>query len=335
MRTNQKILIIRFSSIGDIVLTSPIVRCLKLQTGAIVHFVCKTPFRTVVENNPYIDRVYSFQNSLREIQEILKNEHYDTIIDLHKNLRSTKLKLFLGKPSYTFDKINIEKWLMVNLKMDHLPKTHIVNRYFQAVKHFNIQNDHQGLDYFIPDEDKVEIENILKSKSKLYIAFAIGAAHATKRLPKNKILEILHQIQQPVILLGGKGEQEIGQELQSKAQSVYSFCGKLNLNQSASVVQQAACVITHDTGMMHIAAAFQQKIISVWGNTIPEFGMYPYLKKDHSDTRNSIVQVKNLRCRPCSKIGHASCPKKHFDCMNKIDVQQIAQQVKFFLSSNN
>ena len=113
--------------------------------------------------------------------------------------------------------------------------------------------------------------------------------------------------------------------LSDKAQGkVYNACGRFSINQSASLVQQARVVITPDTGLMHIAAAFKKKIISVWGNTIPEFGMFPYLP----DKDSRIIQVEGLSCRPCSKIGYSSCPKKHFRCMNDIDEKQLAELAK-------
>jgi ADP-heptose:LPS heptosyltransferase len=157
------------------------------------------------------------------------------------------------------------------------------------------------------------IQNSPKNTPPQYIAFVIGAAHATKRLPTEKIVEICNQIKLPVLLLGGKEDMENGQLIENQTTGkVINLCGKLNLNQSASVVRQATKVVTHDTGLMHIAAAFRKDIISVWGNTIPEFGMTPYLPSEGS----KIFEVSSLKCRPCSKIGFDKCPKGHFRCMN-------------------
>ena len=137
---------------------------------------------------------------------------------------------------------------------------------------------------------------------------------STKRLPVKKIISICKKISQPIVLLGGK--QDISREYRianAVGDKVFNACGKYSLNESAAFVKHAAKIITHcDTGLMHIAAAFKKEIISVWGNTIPEFGMSPYL----SDPNSKIVQVKNLSCRPCSKLGFEKCPKGHFKCMN-------------------
>lgn len=328
----MKILIIRFSSIGDIVLTSPVVRCLKKQIQAEIHYLTKKSFGSIVRSNPYIDKVFSFEKDIAEVINDLTSEQYDCVIDLHKNLRSFRVRQALGIKTYSFNKLNIEKWMMVNLKLNWLPNKHIVDRNLATVVPLNIVNDGAGLDYFIPEKDEVSISDIGREydfsiPNSQYIAFVIGAAHATKRLPVEKIIDICNNIQLSVILLGGKDDFDNGELIASKSTGyALNLCGKLNLNQSASIVKQAHKVITHDTGLMHIAAAFRKNIISVWGNTIPEFGMYPYLPKTSQSDKsmNEVVEVKGLSCRPCSKIGYDKCPKSHFKCMQMIDIEAVA-----------
>ncbi len=327
----MKILIIRFSSIGDIVLTTPVIRCLKKQTGAKIHYLTKKNFEKILTSNPYVDKVFSIEKDISEVITDLKSMDYDYVIDLHKNLRSLQVKKALGTQSYSFNKLNIEKWLMVNLKINRLPHTHIVDRNLETVAPLGIKNDGVGLDYFIPKEDEIDLHELSKKFNFLiayskYIAIVIGAAHATKRLPVEKIIDICNGLDLPIILLGGKEDFENGEIISTKSTGyVLNLCSKLNLNQSASVVKQAKVVITHDTGLMHIAAAFRKKIISVWGNTIPEFGMYPYYPTASKEDifKNEIVEVKGLSCRPCSKIGYDKCPKGHFKCMQMIDTDGV------------
>lgn len=322
----KKILIIRFSSIGDIVLTTPVVRVLKQQLGAEIHYLTKASFKSVLEANPYIDTLICIQKEVHEVMRQLKSNQYDLIIDLHKNLRSLRVKNALGVKSYAFDKINVQKWLMVNFKFNRLPEFHIVDRYLATTTSLGVQNDGKGLDYFIPKKDEVDLGTALPTSHKNYIAFVIGAALATKRLPNHKIIAICKAINQPIILLGGPAEKATGAIIAEDAGAhVINCCGGFNLNQSASLVQQAEVVISHDTGLMHIAAAFRKRIISIWGNTIPEFGMYPYYGS--GEDLNTTVEVSNLACRPCSKIGYASCPKGHFKCMEEIDVARIAHLI--------
>lgn len=331
----MKILIIRFSSIGDIVLTTPVVRCLKQQTGAEIHYLTKKSFEKIVSSNPYIDHVFSIEKNISEVLTALKSMNYDYVIDLHKNLRSFQIKKALKTKSFSFNKLNIEKWLMVNLKINILPATHIVDRYLKTVESLGVKNDGQGLDYFIPKHDEIDVATIDPKLKQPYIAFVIGAAHATKRLPVEKIIAICDKINYPIVLLGGKEDSLNGASIASKSKSyVIDLCGKLNLNQSASVVKQAHKIITHDTGLMHIAAAFQKDIVVIWGNTLPEFGMYPYLSKNVEKAHWAkfkldahFFEVKDLSCRPCSKIGYNQCPKGHFKCMNDINIEGIISAI--------
>lgn len=327
----MKVLIIRFSSIGDIVLTTPVIRALKQQLGAEVHFLTKANFETVLAANPYIDQLITIKKDVKEVLSYLEEASYDVVIDLHKNLRSLQVKRALKAKVYAFDKINWQKWLVVNFKINRLPDIHIVDRYLDTGLPLGLKNDGEGLDYFIAPEDEVDLNDFFEDyplneagNTPKYVAFVIGAAHATKRLPPTRIIEICKKITWPVVLLGGPDEHDVGQYIAVESgEHVINSCGKLRLNQSASMVRQAHKVITHDTGLMHIAAAFRKDIISVWGNTIPEFGMYPYLPEGEGSS--TIFEVKGLSCRPCSKIGYEQCPKRHFKCMNQIAAEAVAE----------
>lgn len=317
----MKILVIRFSSIGDIVLTTPIVRCLKKQIpNAKIHFLTKAGFVSLVENNPHVSKIYSIKDKVAEVSEALKKENYDFVIDLHHNLRSAQVKRVAGSKSFSFNKLNIEKWLLVNLKINKLPNVHIVDRYFETIKTLNVLNDNEGLDFFIPDKDLVDVASVFKLNANTYRALVVGGSYYTKQIPINKLQEICRLSDKPIIVLGSKEDAPIGLQLEKEfVDKVFSACGKFNINQSASIVKQADKVISSDTGLMHIAAAFKKDIFSIWGNTIPEFGMYPYLPGKNS----KILEVKNLSCRPCSKLGYSKCPKGHFKCMNEINVKEI------------
>ncbi|OQX98124.1 MAG: glycosyl transferase [Bacteroidetes bacterium 4572_128] len=323
----KKFLIIRFSSIGDIVLTTPVIRYLKTQiSNSEVHFLTKKSFFPVLENNIYVDKFHLFDKNLFEIIKILKKENFDYIIDLHNNLRSTILKKFLKKKSFSFEKLNLKKYLLVNFKINKMPNLHIVDRYVKTLQKFDIQIDKKGLDYFIGKKNEVNLSDYFDNFPKKYIAFVIGAKHKTKQLTTEKIISICEKIDFPIVLIGGKEEKEKSKKIISSIRNneIFNTCGDFNINQSASIIEKSALVITHDTGLMHIAAAFHKKIISIWGNTVIDFGMYPYLP----DKNSKIIEVKNLKCRPCSKIGFKECPKKHFFCIKKIDENQIANFAK-------
>jgi ADP-heptose:LPS heptosyltransferase len=313
-----KVLVIRFSSIGDIVLTTPVVRCLKTQVSGIeVHFLTKKSFQNILSNNPYIDKIHLLEDRLSKTVDLLKEEKFDYIIDLHHNLRTRLLKLQLGVEARSFDKLNIQKFLLVNFKINTLPKKHIVERYLETVSFLGVRNDDRGLDYFFSKEH--DISTLLPATHQDYIGLVIGAQHATKRLPTEKLIDLCKAIQQPIVLLGGKEDAERAEEiLKATGNYVYNGCGRYSLDESAFIVKHANKIISHDTGLMHIAAAFDKPIVSVWGNTVPEFGMYPYRVTQHK-----VAEVKGLPCRPCSKIGYKKCPRGHFRCMNDQDVSNL------------
>jgi len=329
-----KFLVIRFSSIGDIVLTSPVVRCLKQQVpDAEVHFLVKDKFHSIVQHNPYIDKVHVLAHSWELMIEELKTEDYDYIIDLHHNVKTLRVKKALSAGSagklkaFSFYKLNIQKYLLTALKINLLPKVHIVDRYLKTVESFGVKNDGQGLDYFIAEEEKTKLKDIPASHQAGYIACVIGAAHGTKKWPLHKWKQFCTEIKHPVILLGGPEDREAGDAIASVDDiKVYNACGKFSLNESADLVRKAKLVITHDTGLMHIAAAYKKPIISIWGNTVPAFGMTPYFGA--AMVPDVILQVQKLWCRPCSKIGYNKCPLGHFKCMEKIAVEDLLQRTR-------
>ncbi|MFP4091295.1 MAG: glycosyltransferase family 9 protein [Cyclobacteriaceae bacterium] len=327
-----KILILRFSSIGDIVLTTPVPRTLKVQLDAEVHYATMKKYQMVLSSNPYIDKLHLLEDKLSDLVKRLKAEKFDYIIDLHHNLRTLMVKQQLGVKSYSFPKLNVEKWLMTNFKINKLPNVHIVDRYMETVAPLGVKMDNLGLDYFIPEKDEVELSWLPETHRQEYVAYAIGAQYNTKKLPLERMIELCDRINKPIILLGDNNDKVAGDQLEAffrqtensapietqlnrdfnKKTIIFNACGKFNLNQSASIVRQARYVFTHDTGLMHIAAAFRKQIFCIWGNTIPMFGMYPYR------TKFTIFENNKLSCRPCSKIGYARCPKGHFKCMQDI-----------------
>lgn len=300
---------------GDIVLTTPVIRCLKKQLNAEVHLLTQKRFFCLLENNPHLHHLHAIEEGL----DNLKTEGFDLLIDLHHNLRSATVKKALGVPSKSYHKLNFQKWLLTTFKINRLPKQHIVDRYLETVSHLGVKNDCAGLDFFISPSLQLPANFILPKK---YVALVIGGQHATKLLPLHKLQEVCQRITDQIVLVGGPEDEPQGAVIAKTHSHVLNSCGVLTIQQSAYVLQHSERVITHDTGMMHIAAALQKKIVSIWGNTVPEFGMYPYVAND----QYQILEVKNLSCRPCSKIGYKKCPKGHFKCMNEIDLSLLSSK---------
>ncbi len=321
----MKVLVIRFSSIGDIILTSPVLRCLKQQVPDVeIHFLTKDIYASLLDHSPYVDRVHRMGDNLGEVVRDLKKEKFDLVVDLHHNTRTWRVKTALGAPAKSFPKLNWEKWLLVNLKKDRLPRIHIVDRYLSTVAHLGVKNDGQGLDLFIAPEREVRPDTLPASHRNGYTALCIGAGHFTKRLPQHKLLELAEQLKGPLVIIGGPGDTTLGRAISNAVGArAFDATGKFDLMGSASLIRQATNVIAHDSGAMHVASAFRKNLVSVWGNTVPEFGMGPYIPQ--YPERAHISEVKGLSCRPCSKIGFNQCPRGHFRCMEKQDLVQIAK----------
>lgn len=303
----MKVLIIRYSSIGDILVTTPIIRCVKNQLKAEVHYLCKKNFHFVLESNPFIDKFHFKQPSITKTLSILKQEKFDLIIDLQKSIQSRILCLRSGIQYINYNKLNFEKWIYVNLKIDKLPEVHLVERYFDALKTLGVLNDENGLDFFYKT---IEIENLPLN----YNVIALGAAHRTKRIPIQKTIEIISKTSEKIILVGGQDVFEEGEEIANSYRGKFiNFCGKTSFNETAIILEHANEIYTGDTGVMHLAAALKKSVIVLWGNTTPKFGMYPYYGKNN--LVNYVSKEVELPCRPCSKLGYDKCPKGHFKCM--------------------
>jgi len=319
-----KFLIVRFSSIGDIILTTPVIRHLKQQVEeSEIHYLTKSDFTSILEANPYVDHVHSLNGNMSAIIKELKIVGIDYIIDLHRNTRSARIKFGLKRMDFSVNKLNIKKWLYVNLKINRLPDLHLVDRNLDTIRSFISGKDERGLDYFIPDEYRVPLSSLPPEYQKGYIGLAVGAQHQTKKLPVESLIELCSKLSFPVIILGSEADINTGNVIKRNlpGKNILNTSGMYNIHQSASLVKQATLLITHDTGLMHIGAAFKKKIISVWGNTVPAFGMYPY----NADPLSAVFEVPDLKCRPCSKIGYQKCPKKHFRCMIDQDISGIAR----------
>lgn len=323
----MKLLVLRFSSIGDIVLTTPVLRCVKQQVpGVELHVATRDVFMDLVAPSPHVDKVHVLGNDLGDLIRRLKAERFDHIVDLHHNLRTWKVKRALGVPATSFPKLNIEKWLLVNFSRDRMPHVHIVDRYMETVKHLGVKNDGKGLELFIPKDREVDLNTLPDMHRSGYVALAIGAAHATKRLPPFKLIELAQRIEGPMVLIGGPDDQAVARMIADAVGArAFDATGKYDLLGSASLIRQARSVIAHDSGAMHVACAFHRPVVSVWGNTVPLFGMGPY-QPQHPEQAHT-VEVPGLDCRPCSKIGHDKCPKGHFNCMEKQDLGRIASLV--------
>jgi len=326
----MKILIIRYFSASDVILSTPVIRNLKVQLDAEIHYLTSIQSKDLLSANPYLEKIYYDYEGGKVISE-LQQEGYDCVVDLQKNRKSILTRLKLGVKTYAIKKLNVEKWLLVNLKINQMPDTHVVDLFMNAVKPLGVKKDLLGLDYFIQDKDKIDMDWLPVHHHKGFTAIALSANYNTRKLPKNKLIELCDKINKPVILLGQKEDFQLANEVADfftpnelseefeiqltklgKKTIVFNACGIYNIGQMASIIKMADYVFTYDSEFLQIAAAFKKDVYSIWGNTLPLFGTYPY------KTKFKIFENNKIDCRPCTTHGFKKCPKKHFKCMNDI-----------------
>ncbi len=317
----SKILIIRFSAIGDIVLASPVMRILQegLDGGAELHMVVRKRYLAVAENNPRLSKIFSFENTVQEVMEPLSLEGYDYVIDLQNNLRSNLIKKRLGSLSFTVEKKNFAKflWIKFGFRLD-IP--HVVQRYIDTLKTLGLRDDGKGLEFHIPKHVNVRLpfEN--------YTAVVIGANHFGKRPDASHWASIIHRIPGNIVIVGGK-EEEMMSTAFPKDPRIFSVVNQLNLLESAWVVKNAQLVIAGDTGLMHIASAFQKDIISLWGCTRPGLGMSPW----KPGAQSLMLEPLGRGERPCSKLGDFCKHGQLNRCIHEIDLNLLEKSVKRIL----
>ena len=323
MSKSLKILVVRFSSIGDIVLTTPVIRILKKQLNAEVHYLTKHAYSSLLKNNPNIDQLFSIKNSVLEIRKDLKDQKYDFIIDLHNNIRSSLL-ISLGSPVKRYIKSNFKKFLFRNFGINLLKNQHVVERYINTISFLKTKNDNLGLECYIDESTSVNFN--IKEK---YIAWAIGGSKIQKKISVNQINDISKKLNYPIVLIGGNEEKNMGELIKEKSKglNITNLCGALDLDQSALVIKHSLCLFSNDTGMMHIGAAFNKKIVSFWGCTKPNMGFYPYAKKE-----NSLLIVSSNSQRQCSKHGD-SCRYSNDGCIKHINIDEnLLEKIGRFIS---
>ncbi len=326
---HQKILIIRLSSIGDIVLSTPLIRVLRNKfPNSQIDFIIKKEFSELLKYNPNLTNLIEFntENGFKELlrlkRQILK-ENYDLIIDIHNNLRSIFLRMFTGAHVVRINKRVFKRFLLVKFKINlYKNAIHVVDRYIETLSNFSIKNDNQGLEIFVP-EDTIEIakNKINFSDKNLYIAIAPSAKHETKRWLPERFAQLgdklAEKFKAKIILLGGKEDEDrcrfVEEMMVSKP---INLCGKTTLLESAAVLSMCKLLVTNDSGLMHIGSAMKTKIVAIFGSTVKEFGFFPY------GVENIVIE-KNIPCRPCSHIGRNKCPEGHFKCMRDIQVEDV------------
>jgi heptosyltransferase-2 len=338
--TPWKILIIRLSSIGDILLSTPFIRQVReTYPKAKIDFIVKNIYKDLLNFNPHINKLYSLKlnegrKELNELKTILREKSYNVVFDLHNNLRSNYLKRGIhAERTYSIKKEKIKQTLLVRLKINlYDSETPIPDKYLSAAKDYDVVDDGNGLELFwnkntIDTAQKKAISMGLDLNNR-FICFAPGAGFFTKRWPEEKFDNLVdlikkdHKIQ--IVILGDDKDREIGSLLKKQKNTIDSS-GKLSLLETAYIISKGIMILTNDSGLMHMATAVKTPVVAIFGSTVKELGFFPYRAE------SLVVENSGLSCRPCSHIGRNTCPKDHFKCMMEITPEQVYTGLKQFL----
>jgi len=338
----EKILIIRLSSIGDILLTSTFVRQVRKHfPNARIDYLIKEQFSDLMRFNPHISHLYGLDVSNEGAEKILKNEFkrigYQIVFDLHNNLRSNFFKRGIDAGEvYSINKNKLKQQLLVLLKINCYKKIQpIPERYLNVAENYQVQDDNLGLEIFWhADHEKaagLKIKEAGLPPASQYICLAPGAAHFTKRWPVDYFAALSEKISRQglkIVLLGGNDDKEWGEILVQDAKMI-DLTGKLSLLETAVILSRARAAVTNDSGLMHMASAVRIPVVAIFGSTVREFGFFPYRGK------SAVIENKLLTCRPCTHIGRKNCPKKHSKCMREIKSDDVYSALKGLILPNN
>jgi len=331
MSTIKKILVIRLSSIGDIILTTPLLR--RLNTAfpdAKIDYCTRNAFVILLASNPRITSLYTLDQP--------PGGTYDLVVDLQNNLRSHAIinRLQADKVD-RYRKENWKKWMLVQFKINFYGSfRNVVDRYQDSLKGLSIQGDLQGCELYPATEDRIFAAQYFKSGRKT-LALCSGAKHFTKRYPPLRFAALLSLVlkEKPlqVLLLGGQEDAVQAVQIMNTLSEEYrpmvvNLAGCCTLMQTAALLECCDAVLCNDTGLMHMASAFGKKLFVLFGSSVRDFGFLPY------KTPYELFEIAGLSCRPCSHIGRDRCPKGHFRCMEELSERHIADRILDYLTSS-
>ncbi len=344
----HKTLIIRLSSVGDVVLSSPLVRALHARyPDCRIDFLVKAEYADLVRFNPHVAHVLQFPGGgtlgdLVRLRRTVISSRYDLIIDIHDSIRSR----FLSAGAGTVTRVNKRKFartLLVNFKLDVYDRCggapDVAARYLEALLPWGVPDDGGGPELFFPSEVNASVERLLGAERLPSGTMCIGvcpcARHGNKMWPAERFAESAGRLSErhglPILLFGGGDEREMCGAIESiinrarPSARVLNLAGRLSLLETACAMDRCAVVLANDTGLMHIAEARGVPLVAVFGPTVREFGFFP------RGARSAVVELSGLACRPCTHIGLPRCPLGHFRCMKEIPADRVIEGAERFL----
>jgi lipopolysaccharide heptosyltransferase II len=315
----ENILIIRLSSLGDIILTTPLIQELrKIYPAARIDFVVKKEYAWIVQQFLWLNNIYTLDTSkgkeeIETVRNELKKNDYNHILDLHNNFRSIKLRKDIGGKIHIINKRSFKRWLLVKTKINLLKdEPDIIGRYFEVAKELGVSDPGTG-ETFGKEFPRSQIKKA---------AICPGAKHWNKRWPPEYFVEVAKDLitkGYQIEFFGSEEENEYVNKIASQLpqDKITNLCGKISFAKLPKRIAECSLAVTNDSGLMHVAAAVGIQTISIFGPTVREFGFMP------QNMNVRIIENMDLDCRPCTTIGLDHCPKGHFKCMREITPEDI------------
>ncbi|MBA3346891.1 MAG: lipopolysaccharide heptosyltransferase II [Gemmatimonadales bacterium] len=317
------ILVVRFSAIGDILLTTPLLRALRARyPAAWITALTKEQYLPLLSHNPHVNEVIGIGSgeSFRQVAERLRRAGYTHRLDLHGSLRSLALRRLVPGRWTTYSKRRLARALLIATKRDfYCADVPVAERYFEAAAQLDVRPDGASPEFFLSPEAPSDASSWLMrtgAGARSLVAIAPGAAHATKRWPVGHWIELTRRLtssEASVVVLGGSEDVTIAKAIVAGAgPRVFTAAGQLTLQQTGALLQRASALVCGDTGVMHMATAVGTPVVALFGPTVRQLGFFPYR------ARRATVVERDLGCRPCTAQGSSRCPLGHHRCMREI-----------------
>ena len=330
----EKILIIRLTSIGDILLSIPLILELRSRNPDIqIDFLVAKKYQQILDPiHSQINTKYCFDKNkkesreIRRIREIIRGKDYEWILDIHNSLRTKRLLFPINnKKIYRVNKFTIRRFLFVKFGFNAYPEVPVHQKYLNTAP---IELSPTRSWYLDDYQNSSRQEQLLQEipfleKDKFNLVIFPGAKHRTKRWPLEKYLELIEWILQKtewnIILSGDASDKQLLNSKLKESERIKNVCGEHDLIGTINLVALSDGVLSNDSGPMHIGAFLHKPQLAIFGNTVQEFGFTPL------NNRAMIIENNSVDCRPCSHIGYEECPRGHFKCMKTISVQEVFQ----------
>jgi len=318
------LLLVRFSSIGDVLLTTPLVRALRARhPDAELVFVTKQAMAPLVADNPHLSRVVTLApgESVRALARRLAALHPTRGLDLHGSLRSAALRLLVRCPWRGYSKRKLARGVLVSTKIDlYFHRVPVAERYFEAARGLGVRPDGGPPEFFLAAAARERVAQWIGARgldARPLAVLAPGAAHFTKRWPHERWLALAQRLRDQGYALLSVGGPEDRAAAEALVPLVENAAGAFTLQETGAALARARVAITGDTGVMHMATGVGTPVVALFGPTVEQFGFFPYSAK-------ATVLERGLDCRPCSTMGGPSCPMGHHRCLRDIGPDAVA-----------